>query len=127
MNKPAAIAAGGILWGLWHTPFTILGHNFGVDYPLYPWLGIFVMCIYCTFMNGFLTLITERTGSIYPVCFAHGINNNIGSLILPVLFMKEDALEKLSSVKAGIELYPEAMFGLAVIFVFSMSFFCKKK
>lgn len=41
MSKPAAILVGGILWGIWHAPLTIAGHNFGVDYPLYPWLGIF--------------------------------------------------------------------------------------
>ena len=35
MGKPAAIIAGGIIWGLWHALLTIEGHNFGVDYDFF--------------------------------------------------------------------------------------------
>ena len=85
MSKPAAVLAGGILWGLWHAPLTIAGHNFGVDYAGYPWVGIGEMCLMCIAMNAFLTLLTEKTKSIYPASFAHMINNNLGPSLLILL------------------------------------------
>ena len=96
MSKPAAIVVGGIIWGLWHAPLTISGHNFGVDYPLYPWLGMFYMCVFCTLMNAFLTLLTERTKSIYPASFCHMINNNLSFGVLISIFASEKAVELLS-------------------------------
>ena len=85
MNKPAAVLVGGVLWGLWHAPLTIAGHNFGVDYAGYPWVGIGEMCLMCIAMNAFLTLLTEKTKSIYPASFAHMVNNNLGPSVLVLL------------------------------------------
>lgn len=98
MNKPAAIITGGVIWGLWHAPLTISGHNFGVDYPFYPWLGILLMCVMCTIMNAFLTLLTEKTKSIYPASFCHMINNNLSFGIMLTIFGSEAAIEKVSEL-----------------------------
>lgn len=96
VGKPRAILAGGILWGLWHAPLTVSGHNFGVDYPLYPWLGILLMCAMCIPMNAFLTLLTERTKSVYPASFCHAVNNNLSFMILFGIFGTEAAAEKIA-------------------------------
>lgn len=98
MSKPAAIITGGVIWGLWHAPLTISGHNFGVDYPLYPWLGILLMCLLCVANNAFLTLLTERTGSIYPASFFHMVDNNCSLLVLLNFFASEKALSVADSV-----------------------------
>ena len=100
MGKPAAIIVGGILWGLWHAPLTISGHNFGVDYDFFPWLGILLMCVFCTFMNAFLTLLTEKTKSIYPASFCHMVNNNCGGIIFISLFGSETFITKVSEVSS---------------------------
>ena len=97
MGKPAAVIVGGILWGLWHAPLTISGHNFGIDYDFYPWLGILLMCIFCIFMNAFLT---EKTKSIYPASFCHMVNNNCGGLIFISLFGSEAFIEKISEISS---------------------------
>lgn len=86
MGKPVAVIVGGILWGLWHAPLTMSGHNFGTDYKYFPWLGIVLMCVFCTVMNAFLTLLSERTKSVYPCAFAHAINNNISALMFITIF-----------------------------------------
>ena len=65
------------------------GHNFGIDYPLYPLAGIGLMCIMCIMMNAFLTLLTERTKSIYPASFCHMINNNLQAEMLIMAFVNE--------------------------------------
>lgn len=82
LGKPAAILVGGIIWGLWHAPLTIAGHNFGTDYFGYPFIGIALMCLMCVLFNAFLTLLTEKTGSVYPASFSHIINNNINAPLL---------------------------------------------
>lgn len=82
MPKWAAVLLGGVIWGLWHAPLTIAGHNFGIDYVGYPWGGILQMCLMCVLMNAFLTLLTEKTKSIYPASFCHMVNNNMGASVL---------------------------------------------
>lgn len=121
MSKPAAIVAGGVIWGLWHAPLTISGHNFGVDYPLYPWLGILLMCLLCVEENAFLTLLTERTGSVYPASFCHMVHNNCSLLVLLSFFGSEKTLTvagSVSSVQAFLTVLfiPTAILG-AVSFV----------
>ena len=91
MPKWAAVLLGGVIWGLWHAPLTVAGHNFGVDYVGYPWVGIGEMCLMCVLINAFLTLLTERTKSIYPASFCHMVSNNIGSEVL-ILLAGSDAL-----------------------------------
>ncbi len=118
MSKPAAIVTGGVIWGLWHAPLTISGHNFGVDYPFYPWLGILLMCLLCVANNAFLTLLTERTGSIYPASFFHMVDNNCSLLVLLNFFGSEKALSvanSISSVQAFLTVLfiPTAVLGAA--------------
>ena len=101
MPKWAAVFLGGVIWGLWHAPLTIAGHNFGIDYPVYPFAGIGLMCLMCIFMNAFLTLLTEKTGSVYPASFCHMVNNNLGSTVLIMIAGSEalpNALQKTSSI-----------------------------
>lgn len=98
MNKPAAIVVGGLIWGLWHAPLTAAGHNFGVDYKGFPWIGILLMCALCILMNAFLTLLTERTKSVYPASFCHMINNNLSAFVFLSLFGTEECLMKLSEI-----------------------------
>ncbi len=93
MGRPAAIVVGGVIWGLWHAPLTVSGHNFSTD--THPLLAILMMCGLCVLMNTFLTLLTERTKSIYPASFCHMVNNNMGAAALITLFGREEFLESL--------------------------------
>ncbi len=116
MSKPAAVVAGGVIWGLWHAPLTVSGHNFGVDYPLYPWLGILLMCVTCTAENAFLTLLTEKTGSIYPASFYHMVSNNCSLMLFLTLFGSEQAVAAANAIPTiqsylTIMLIPTAILG----------------
>lgn len=98
MPKSLAIIVGGIIWGLWHAPLTISGHNFGTDYKFYPWLGILFMCTFCILLNAFLTFLTERTKSVYPAAFCHAVNNGMGAMLLLRIFAVPTALYKMPYV-----------------------------
>ena len=126
MPKPAAVIVGGIIWGLWHAPLTVAGHNFGVDYPGYPFVGIGLMCLLCTAMNAFMTLLTEKTKSIYPAAFVHAINNNLSMGVMFTFFSNEEAMMKLGGLSA-VEIFFPYIGVLAVIFIGSMILLMKKE
>lgn len=104
MPKWAAVILGGVIWGLWHGPLTMAGHNFGVDYPGYPWAGIGQMCLMCIFMNAFLTLLTEKTRSIYPASFCHMVNNNLGASVL-IMIAGSEALTHTLEAASGTSMF----------------------
>ena len=113
MPKWAAVLLGGVIWGLWHAPLTVAGHNFGVDYPGYPWTGIAEMCLMCVMMNAFLTLLTERTKSIYPAAFCHMMNNNLGAVVL-ITIAGSEALQSAADA-SGASLFHTAFLPLLAI------------
>lgn len=126
MPKPVAVLVGGIIWGLWHAPLTISGHNFGTEYKFYPWLGILLMCLYCVLMNAFLTMLTERTKSIYPASFCHMVNNNLGSGVLLSIFGTSAALEQMADA-SKVTLFLIMLPTSAIIGIISMVLLIRKK
>ncbi len=81
MPFPAAITVSGIIWGLWHAPLIVCGHNFGTDYSGYPYAGIVLMCVFCIFLGLFLTALVKATNSVIPAALGHiAFNNCIGAV-----------------------------------------------
>ena len=74
----------GIIWGLWHAPITLIGHNYGLGYAGYPFTGIAAMCLFCIVVGVFMSYVTLRTGSCLPAVFAHGMVN--GSAAAGIIF-----------------------------------------
>ena len=74
-GKKTAIIAGGIIWGFWYAVLTVEGHYFGRDYAGYPYAGILLMCLICTFTGIILMWLTDRTDSVYPACIMHAMIN----------------------------------------------------
>lgn len=81
------ILLSGVIWGLWHAPITVAGHNYGIGYPGYPFTGILAMCIFCISFGAFLTYITIKSDSIWPAALSHGALNAISGL--PLYFMAD--------------------------------------
>ena len=88
VGMPKALIIGGIIWGLWHAPLTCVGHNFGMDYPGFPYVGIIVMCLFCTLLGTILMYVTVKTNSVWPAAFMHAVNNSSPSAML--LFTRQD-------------------------------------
>ena len=70
----------GIIWGLWHAPLTIIGHNYGLGYWGFPITGIAMMCVFCITLGIFLSYVTLKTGSCIPAILAHGAINGIAGI-----------------------------------------------
>ncbi len=69
----------GVIWGLWHLPLTVMGHNYGVGYVGYPVLGIVAMCWMCVCVGVFFAYLTLRTGTCIPAAIGHAMFNGCAS------------------------------------------------
>ena len=118
IGMPKAIITGGIIWGLWHAPLTCVGHNYGMDYPGFPYVGIILMCLMCMALGTVLTYVTIKTGSIWPAAFMHAINNSSPSVM--VVFMNHD-------VKIPIWIHALSNIPLILLAVLCFSLMMKKK
>src|SRR5699024_5942206 len=82
------IAITGVIWGLWHTPLILLGHN----YPHLPgWLAVIFMVVFCTLVGGILAWLTIRTNSGWPAALGHSTIN--ATAALPLLFSAEPSYD----------------------------------
>ncbi len=69
----------GVIWGLWHAPLTVMGHNYGTQYSGYPYLGIAAMCVFCIVLGILFSYVTMKTGSCIPAIIGHGAANGFAS------------------------------------------------
>ena len=74
-----ALLISGVIWGIWHIPLIIMGHNYGVGYRGYPVVGILAMCVFCTVMGIILSYMTIKTGSCIPAVMGHGMMNGFAA------------------------------------------------
>ncbi|MCR4929348.1 MAG: CPBP family intramembrane metalloprotease [Lachnospiraceae bacterium] len=95
-KKALPLIIGGIIWGLWHAPLTCIGHNFGTDYPGFPFLGILVMCAFCILMGVILTFLTELSGSVWPAAIMHAVTNAHPSVLIG--FMNDTGVDPLKAL-----------------------------
>lgn len=70
-----AVLVLGIVWGVWHWPLTVIGHNYGLEYPYAPFPGMLVMLWFTTVVGIVFAWVTLRSGSVWPAVIAHaGLN-----------------------------------------------------
>lgn len=75
-----ALLLNGVIWGLWHAPLIAAGHNYGIGYWGFPYLGIFAMCLFCIVVGIILSYVTIKTESCIPAIMGHGTLNGLASL-----------------------------------------------
>lgn len=82
------IAITGVIWGLWHTPLILLGHN----YPHLPgWQAVVFMVVFCILIGGILAWLSIRTRSVWPAALGHSTINAIGGL--PLIFSADTTFD----------------------------------
>ena len=79
LPKIPALLLSGVIWGLWHAPLTIMGHNYGLGYRGFPFVGILAMCVFCVVLGTILSYVTIKTGSCVPAIIGHGTINGLAS------------------------------------------------
>ncbi len=83
LSDRAALILTGVIWGLWHTPVIVMGHNYGTGYAGYPWLGIFMMVVFCAGVVGIIEgYATIKMNSAIPAAMIHSVINAGGGLTI---------------------------------------------
>jgi membrane protease YdiL (CAAX protease family) len=83
-----ALLLSGAIWGLWHAPVIVQGHN----YPDHPYLGVLWMTVFCTLLGVVFGWLQLSSGSVWAPTIAHGALNAIAGLPLVVLTRCDTAL-----------------------------------
>lgn len=72
----------GLVWGIWHAPLILQGHN---NYPQHPLIGVFMMTIWCILLSPIFSYIRLRSNSVIAVAILHGtLNGTYGLAIMTV-------------------------------------------
>ena len=71
----------GLVWGLWHFPLILLGHN----YPQHSIAGVFMMVIFCVLASFIETYFVIKAKSVFPAAIFHGTINAVAGLNVLVI------------------------------------------
>lgn len=75
-----AVLIDGVVWGIWHAPLVVLGHNYGTGYPGFPMAGIFAMCVFCVVIGAVFSYVTIKTHSCVPAILGHSMINGFAAI-----------------------------------------------
>lgn len=79
LGPTRALLVSSAIWGLWHTPAILLGHN----YPEAPRIGVLMMIAMCLVLGLLLGWTRLATGSVWPAVIGHGaLNGAAGAVFL---------------------------------------------
>ncbi len=77
-----AVLLTGILWGVWHWPIILMGHNYGSDYFGAPFLGPLGMVWFTVSLSIIFGWVTIKAANVWPAVIAHGAINGIAGISL---------------------------------------------
>lgn len=72
----------GVIWGVWHWPFILMGYEYGFNYPGYPWLGPIIFLWFTFIVGTFLAWLTLKSKSVWPAVIAHAALNGMAPIAL---------------------------------------------
>jgi len=68
----------GVIWGLWHAPVILMGHN----YPGHPYLGVLLMTLYTTGLAVVLGYAVLKARSVLLAAYLHALNNQVAGVLV---------------------------------------------
>ena len=86
LGRGRALVLSGAIWGVWHAPIILQGHN----YPDHPALGVPLMVGFCILMGVFLGWLRLASGSVFPTAVGHASVNGPGMTPLAFLRSRND-------------------------------------
>ncbi len=76
----------GAIWGIWHAPIILMGHN----YPEHPEVGVLMMMIWCILLSPLFNYITIKTKSVIAASVLHGTLNATAGLSIMLIMGGND-------------------------------------
>jgi membrane protease YdiL (CAAX protease family) len=90
----------GIVWGVWHFPLILIGHN----YPQHPKAGVAMMIVFCILLSPVMTYIVIKSKSAITAAIFHGTLNAIGGISVLYLVGTNDLTNGLTGIAGFIAL-----------------------
>jgi membrane protease YdiL (CAAX protease family) len=81
MNFLKASIIIGFIWGIWHLPLILMGHN----YPQHPEIGVLMMTIWCILLTPLFLYITVKAKSVIAAAIMHGTLNATAGIAIMVI------------------------------------------
>lgn len=91
----------GLIWGIWHAPIILQGHN----YPQHPVKGVFMMVIWCLLLSPIFSYIRIRSKSVIAAAIIHGSLNATAGLAIMVVEGGNDLIIGVTGVAGFIVLF----------------------
>lgn len=110
MNFMKASIIIGIIWGIWHAPLILMGHN----YPDHPVAGVFMMTIWCILLTPIFVYITIKSKSVIAAAILHGTLNATAGISILLIEGGNDLTIGMTGVAGFVAL----IIAIAVLFVF---------
>lgn len=82
----ASLIIAGVIWGIWHLPVIVMGHNYGTAYIGYPWLGILAMIVFCVVLGIIEGYAAIKLESAIPAAMIHSTVN--AGAAFPIIMAK---------------------------------------
>ena len=90
----------GALWGIWHAPLVLMGHN----YPEHPVIGVAMMTLWCILLTPVFIYVRVKSRSVYGASFLHGFLNALAGFPLIVIIGGNDLTKGVTGVPGMITL-----------------------
>jgi len=90
----------GFIWGIWHAPLILMGHN----YPQHPQIGVFMMIVLCILWSPFYLYITIKSKSVIASAIMHGTMNATASISIIAISGGNDLTSGIAGVAGFISL-----------------------
>jgi len=95
-----AVLLSGVIHGVWHWPYILMGYEFGFGYWGEPATGLLLFVVFALCLSTFLAWVTLRTGSVWPAALGHAAINT--SVILMLYFVRGEPDRLIGPVPVGI-------------------------
>ena len=99
----------GVVWGLWHFPLILMGHN----YPNEPRWGILLMVVFCILMGIIELYFVVKTKSMIPAAVIHGTVNAVSGMVIYFILGGNDFLNGITGL-AGFITMALAILGIGI-------------
>lgn len=111
--RKKGLIIGGAIWGFWHLPAIMMGHN----YPNNPIIGSLLFTVFTISMGIILQYFYQNSQSGFTVALCHGVMNRSATTIM-MLYIAEDRINTLIHGPTG-------FIGILVLSVLAVFFYRK--
>lgn len=110
MNFSRASLYIGSIWGIWHSPIILMGHN----YPQHPGWGVLMMTAWCILLTPLFLYITIKSRSVIAAAIMHGTLNGTAGIAILLIEGGND----LTVGMTGLAGFTSLVFLLILLFVY---------